>query len=183
MKSGNNVDAPRPQIVVTPINLRSHCSPVVGEENIGCFVSIASTIHLIDKETSLWTLARSFGTELKNAVEEQVYGIKDFNRQEYIEMLGSLDKGLFDQKFHLGAGVTNFGVFDIPVYNGPLELKDFYAGTARHWGDWLMVLHAATVGGKLFYCFCYEEPLLSKESAEGIVGEFNSLLHAATGMG
>ena len=82
-------------------------------------------------------------------------------------------------KFHLGAGVTNYGVLDLPVKYGPLHLKGFFSGASRHWGDWLTLLHTTTVGGKLYSCFCYEEPLLSGNSAALIVKQFTSILKDA----
>jgi len=178
-KNGKNDEVPRLQIATTPVNLRALCDPIVGEENIGCFVSAVTTAHSIGSETSLFDLARSFTTALRGAIQEQVYATSELDRQEYIEALGSFDKGLFSEKYHLGVGVTNYGLLDIPACSGPLQLKGFYSGAVRHWGDWLMLLHTASAGGKLSCCFCYAEPLLSKESADLIVKEFVSLLNSA----
>jgi len=179
VKGGKDSAGTRQHLATTPVDVRNQCNPKVGSENIGCFVSAVSTLHLIDMETSLLDLSHSFTTEIRKAVQEQVYATTEFRHKEYTEMLGSLDMGPFGQKYHLGAGVTNYGVLDIPVHSGPLHCKGFYSGAVRHWGDWLTLMHAASVGGKLYCCFCYEKPLLSKKSAEAILQEFVSLLNSA----
>jgi hypothetical protein len=167
----------RSQIAFTPVNMRIHCDPVVTPDNIGCFVSAVRTTHIMDKKTPLWPLARSFGKKLSRGLEEQAFTPSRFDKAEHLERMGSLDKGFLERKYHLGVGVTNYGVFDMPVDHGPFHIDEFYSGAARHWGDWLILAHAATLGKKLYVSFCYEEPLLSPERAKAIADKCLSMLN------
>lgn len=176
VKSNENGPLTRRQIATTPVDMRTRCNPMIGGENIGCFVSSVRTTHLTNKHTTFWGLARSFSRKVSRAIEEQAYRPRKFSRPKYIKMLGGLKGGPLEQKFPLGIGVTNYGLLDLPVSYDPFYVKKFYSGAARHWGDWLVLLHTATVGGKLFCCFCYEEPLLSKKTAKRIAQEFVSIL-------
>lgn len=160
------------QVSMTPVNMRNNCNPIIGPDHIGPYVSAINTFHFTDQNTALWELARSFKDSSIKAVEEQIYMPRDFDRQAYIQMLSGMGQGPLVGKYTLGAAVTNYGVIDLPVAYGPILIKHFYSGAARHAGDWLILLHMATIDDKLSYCFCYENPLLSIKNAEKIVHEF-----------
>jgi len=175
VKGGMNSNG-RIQVANTPVNMRNNCLPPIGLDNIGPYVSMISTFHYTDRDTSVWDLARSFKESSIKAIEEQSYGPRDINKLEYLQMLSGLNEGPFADKYVLGVGVTNYGVIDLPADYGLFQINKFYSGASRHGGDWLTLLHTATFDNKLTYCFCYEEPLLSSENAGKIIEEFFGIL-------
>jgi NRPS condensation-like uncharacterized protein len=169
----------RHQITVTPVDMRSRCSPVIASDVIGSYVSVVTTVHHVETNTPLWDLARSCGEQIKKGVGEQAYYPKAFDRETFLEILRGMGKGPLEGKFFLGIGITNYGLLDLPLEFGPFHVNKFHSGATRHAGDWLMLLHTASVGGKLCYDFCYEVPLLSEKTAGKIVETFFSILQSA----
>ncbi len=166
----------RMQVCATPVNMRNNCDPIIGPDHIGPYISMFNTLHFTAQNTSVWKLAGSFKESSIKAIEEQSYAPKDFDRQLYTQMLSNMGKGPFSGRYILGAAVTNYGVIDLERTHGPFKIKHLYSGATRHAGDWLMLLHTATLNNSLSYCFCYEEPLLRAKNAESIVREFFALL-------
>jgi hypothetical protein len=139
-------------------------------------VDFIPTNHSFSHDSSIWEIARSYTKELNKEMKKPGHSPRKFHKPMAVKMFASFEKGLLRQIFHYGIGVTNVGRLDFPSHFGPFHLNKFHFCTARQWGDWLTLLHTATIENRLYLCFSYSYPLLKQESAKAIVWEFNSIL-------
>lgn len=84
-------------------------------------------------------------------------------------------------KFAGGPALSNLGVLPFGQSYGRLRLEHLFFGTTQNDGFLYLPLHVLTLGGKLFFCFTFAEPLISQETAGKVVDTFFHLLEEACG--
>lgn len=170
-----------------PVDLRKRLDPPIGED-LGLFVSAIRATHHVRPETRAWPFAR----EVRQLIEEQL------TRQDPLVLpfavsraLGALTRPLpvnawgsrqvarlFGAVPVATTGVTNLGVADLPERVGALRLRStFLAAALFTMGQF--VTCAATVNGRLHFCFLYLEPTVSRGRAERLADGFLRHLDAA----
>ncbi len=165
------------QLTFTPVSTRKYCDPEINNDQMGCFVNFYQTKHIINKKQNLWKLARSYKHQLDKAIEDPGnMPPKQFSKNILVKSLASFNSGLTKNIFTYGIGVTNIGRIELPLQSNSLQVTKFYFGTNRNLGDWLTLLHVATVENRLFLSFCHAVPLLSETAATKIADEVVSIL-------
>lgn len=164
-------------VMSTP-DCRDLCRPAVGRDHIGCYVIFAPTMTKVDERTSLWQLARDYNWQLRRSMQDVLTPVthskviaKAYN--------GSSNYGLFKNRYVLSIPVTNIGRIDRPSKVGPFEIERFNFSVSHNWGDSIMVLYAGTLDDAMYCTFGYQDPILSSESAEGIVANTMEILESA----
>jgi hypothetical protein len=169
------------QLLITPVNVRERCDPVVEKERIGCFVDFIESILVFDKGTPVWELARSYRKQLMNGIEYGGHMPTYYSKPLAMNIFSSMGKGMLKNVFQYGIGVTNIGRVSFKAHSEPFSVAHFSFCTARQWGDWMILLHTATVENKLYLCFAYDEPLVSRETVDRIADQVVSQLSSMIG--
>jgi NRPS condensation-like uncharacterized protein len=164
------------QLLITPVNVRERCSPVVEKERIGCFVDFIETILVFDNDTPLWELARSYRKQLMDGIEYGGHMPTYYSKPLAMAIFSSMGKGMLKNVFQYGIGVTNIGRVRFKSHGEPFSVDYFSFCTARQWGDWMILLHTATVENKLYLCFAFAEPLISREAVDRVADQVVSQL-------
>jgi NRPS condensation-like uncharacterized protein len=159
------------QLLITPVNVRERCDPVVEKERIGCFVDFIESTLSFDSDTSLWELARSYRKQLMDGIEYGGHMPTYYSKPLAMSIFSSMGKGMLKNVFQYGIGVTNIGRVSFKAHSEPFSVAYFSFCTARQWGDWMILLHTATVENTLYLCFAYAEPLVSRETVDRIADQ------------
>lgn len=164
------------------INLRRRCEPAVGEEHLGCFVSVVTLSHRVHAAADFWDLARESDAGIRRAARRQAVMPNRFHKPLLARALGGVHDGANRQgRFSLGCGVSNLGKLGYPRDYGPFHLADSYFSTARHAGDFYLYLNVVSLGETMFCCLAYEEPLVSEAVATTHMDEIVAELERAGG--
>lgn len=169
-------DEPRavPLALGSAINLREQMRPAP-REDVGFFVSLATSTHRIAPESDFWELARDVRRELTRRVERRepwtaiaagTRGLAAFRRWIPLTEATAIRMAQIADLFGHGAtGLTNLGVLPIPQRYGPLTLE------ALHFSGAMSALcnlgsSAATFADRLHWNFIYQSPSLATDRAE-----------------
>ena len=150
------------QFVLTPVSVRPRCEPAIEDGRIGCFVDFIESTLCFDNGTSLWEISKSFRNQIQEGIEQGGHMPVKFSKAFAIKIFSSLEKGMFKNIFHHGIGVTNIGRVDLPEKPGPFHIRRLNFSTGRQWGDWLTLLHVASIENRIFLCFCYADRLSAR---------------------
>ncbi|MBU0992733.1 MAG: hypothetical protein KJ737_09600 [Proteobacteria bacterium] len=164
------------QLVLTPVSVRPRCEPAIEDGRIGCFVDFIESTLCFENHTSLWEVSRSFRNQIHSGIEQGGHMPVKFSKPFTIKLFSNLEKGIFKNIFHYGIGVTNIGRVDLPKKLGPFHIRILNLSTGRQLGDWLTLLHVASIENQIFLCFCYTEPLISEKTINNIADNMMSLL-------
>lgn len=168
-------------LLFTNIDVRDKCSPPIPQDQLGCFVDLAETQETIKPTDSNWDIARNYRKNLVKSIKKPGKLPYKFNQPLFHKMLRSFDQGFLQHRFQYGAGVTNIGKIDHFNKLQQLKINSFHFATSRRWGDWMVLLHVATINNKAYLSFSYSEPLLSNQSADKLVTAFSENLNAMLG--
>ena len=104
-----------------------------------------------------------------------------------MNIFSNMGKGMLKNVFQYGIGVTNIGQVNFKAHSEPFSVTYFSFCTGRQWGDWMILLHTATVENTLYFCFCFAEPLISREVvdliADQVVSQLSSMNSNAISQG
>lgn len=164
------------QIQATPVNVRERCNPPVDKARIGYFVDCLETAIAFDRNTSIWDMARSYRKQLMDGLENGGHMPTTFSKPITFKLFSSLGKGMFEQTFPYGVGVTNIGMVNLKAHQEPFSIEYFTLCTNRVWGDWMILLHVATIENAVYLCFGFAEPLVSTEKMELIADQVVNIL-------
>ncbi|MGA2782824.1 MAG: condensation domain-containing protein [Smithella sp.] len=175
------------QLLITPVNVRERCNPVVDKEHIGCFVDFIESTLAFDNDTPLWELARSYKKQLMDGIEYGGHMPTYYSKPLAMNIFSNMGKGMLKNVFQYGIGVTNIGRVNLKAHSEPFSVDYFSFCTGRQWGDWMILLHTATVENTLYFCFCFAEPLISREAvdliADQVVSQLSSMNSNAISQG
>lgn len=172
LELGSDKDIKR-HLIFTNIDVRNKCQPQIPKDQLGCFVDLAETQEIIKPELTIWEIAKNYRKNLLRALDKPGKLPQTFNQGVFHKMLRSFDQGFLQHKFHYGAGVTNIGKIDYFSNLKSISLNRFHFATSRVWGDWMILLHIATVNEQAFLSFSYADPLLSNASADKLIHNFS----------
>jgi hypothetical protein len=166
------------------VDLRAQLEPPVAEDEIGLFVSQATTYHRMQPDRPIFDLAREVRAQLA----------KRMARGEPLVTLPLL--GLFvpggddrdkivhrfaaraDQATPAAVGVTNIGRLDLEARYGPITIEGVHFAIGL--GPVVpAALTACALAGALQWNLLYVEPLLSAGRAEALAAQVASSLRAA----
>jgi hypothetical protein len=164
------------QLLITPVNVRERCNPVVDKEHIGCFVDFIESTLAFDNDTPLWELARSYKKQLMDGIEYGGHMPTYYSKPLAMNIFSNMGKGMLKNVFQYGIGVTNIGRVNLKAHSEPFSVDYFSFCTGRQWGDWMILLHTATIENTLYLCFAFAEPLISRETVDRIADQFVSRL-------
>lgn len=164
----------------TPINLRSFCSPPIPKEYFGCYISVVTTTHHVEKSSNFWRLAKEYDHQLKNDVlpSDAAFFPNVFSNtdvQQEINVLCEAGRTTYP----MGFTVTNLGALPFPKKYDKLEWNKLFFCTSRLAGDFVMLLNANTLHNRLMLCFTYTAPLMSHKTALKFKDDFLISLHRA----
>jgi hypothetical protein len=159
----------------------------VEKERIGCFVDFIESTLAFDHDTPLWELARSYRKQLMDGIEYGGHMPTYYSKPLAMNIFSSMGKGMLKNIFQYGIGVTNIGRVNLQAHSEPFSITCFSFCTGRQWGDWMILLHTATVENTLYFCFCFAEPLISREVvdliADQVVSQLSSMNSNAISQG
>ena len=171
-----NCNAKAIQLLITPVNVRERCNPVVEKERIGCFVDFIESTLAFDNDTPLWELARSYRKQLMDGIEYGGHMPAYYSKPLAMNIFSNMGKGMLKNVFQYGIGVTNIGRVNLKAHSEPFSVACFSFCTGRQWGDWMILLHTATLENTLYLCFAFAEPLISRKTVDRIADQFVSRL-------
>lgn len=163
-------------LLFTNIDVRDKCIPKIPDDQIGCYVDLAETQEIIKPSDSIWDIAKNYRSNLMRALNKPGKLPYTFNQPLFHKMLRSFDQGFLQHRFQYGAGVTNIGKVDHFNELNKIKIERFHFATSRAWGDWMVLLHVATLNDQAYLSFSYADPLLSNDSAEKLILSFTNIL-------
>jgi len=178
-------DAPEPRqaAMSAAVNLRPYCSPPVGNEHFGCFISMVQTAHGVDSGLSFWERARAYQQELQHEIfqlQKKGFAPPAFHKA-FISttMTANVERANKSGAFTGGPALSNMGALEFENNEGPLEIAELFFGAPQLSGLYSIFLVACTVQGRLFCFFSFPEPLTSRSTACRLAARFAARLASA----
>ncbi|MSP60837.1 MAG: hypothetical protein EXR72_10940 [Myxococcales bacterium] len=162
------------------VNLRDQLTPSVGEE-VGLYVSQATTFLRVDPQRALWDLAREAKARLDAALARGepyvTFPLLGLFVPSGSDPLPGLVRRI-DQAIPAGLGITNIGRLGLPERYGALSLDrlHFAIGLALVAP---LAMAVCTFRGRLSFNVVYVEPLLGRARAVAIAEGVRARLVAA----
>lgn len=167
----------------TPINLRPHLEPPVGEQ-LGFYVSMTLYRDIVHRDQPFWDLARSVRRQLEDTTA----------RKGHLAIIDLLPKIMgviggwrlaprallerFERAMPSTTGLTNLGRLTIATTYGPLTLEDcHFAACPSALGDFLST--ATSLHGRIFWNFVWPDPVLTEDHAQKLVAGIIARLESA----
>lgn len=154
----------------TPVNLRRHLKPEIGED-IGLYVGPIVTFHRLIADTQLFALAADLTGQIHAARTSGIPTLALATQSRLLPPYVSPTQAarhLYNRLFGT-VSVTNMGVLDIPLQYGDLRLVAVHIGGANNPYGSLISIGATTLDGQLFLNFNYNEQIVSDERIQRIV--------------
>lgn len=158
------------ETISTPVSMRSYFyENVPKEDHIGCYVANSILKLPINKEMTIWEMAKKYKKALTQSMP--IIFPADFNPSKW--KLKIMEHEILNDQSHFsqGVSVSNLGKINfIPAQNKEVNLKllSLHFCTSRRSGDKTIQLYAMTAGGSLNLCFAHAEPLLQKTQSKYI---------------
>lgn len=174
----------------SPVNLRHRMSPPVGQD-VGLFVSMASSLHRVGAQTPVWDIARELRQTLLDVVDRDAplyllrgLGFLSGRRRIFPLNAKGVDR---NARFYLKylsseatTGLTNIGRLDLKSRVGPLRLEAVhFAVSPSILGN--MVVTAATLDDALCVNLMHNEPFLPHARAQAIAERFDGHVRSVLG--
>ncbi len=152
-------------------DLRRHLEPEIKDDQMAVLASSIMGFHTIEKNTSLWELAR----EVKQKLE---ISKKSGDLFKMILIARHLIDFCFIYPRQVAAtvSVSNVGKVNIPKHYGEFELEEisFLGSHALYAG--VFVIHASTFQGKMLLNFVFSQPSISQNTMENLVNNVMSYI-------
>ncbi len=167
----------------TAISLRNRCTPTVGNEHLGTFAMTVATTFEKLQHKYFWDFAAEVGQILSSeiqAMENNGFLPESFLKQDVFQ--ATRDAYALTSSRHLfsdGPWISNLGLLAFDECYGQLKLTGMFFGTRQVAGDAGAVLSIITLHGHMFSCLTTASPMMSSETARGILEDFEALLIAA----
>ena len=165
----------RPFFVGSPVNLRSHLTPPVGED-VGFFVTMGVSINRCKADSEFWPLAREIRQSLWNCVERGdpfvfSYQQKDLSRISALTGIGPLGvktyAALSSRLSAGGLGFSNIGRVPIEEVMDPFKIESLgFAASGSTFSPF--VTFGATIESLTTWNFVGMEPLMGREHTQRI---------------
>ncbi|MHC0064386.1 phthiocerol/phthiodiolone dimycocerosyl transferase family protein [Nostoc sp. UIC 10890] len=152
-------------------DLRRLIEPVISDNHMAVLASSIMEFHNIEKNTSLWELAR----EVKQKLEVSK---KSGDLFKMILIAKNLIDFCFVYPRQVAAtvSVSNVGRVNIPKHYGEFELEEIsFAGSHALYAG-VFIIHASTFQGKMLLNFVFSEPSISQNTMETLVNNFMSYI-------
>jgi hypothetical protein len=152
------------------INLRAACTPQLGRDMIGCFISNVDSHYTLEAEPNFWNLARECKQQLRQAIDLQIpqAKISDATRLQQVNAQFLLQMSKHQQGRNSAAHVSNLGVFELSPDEKLLRLKELYFVTGLQLVGTCWWLGTVTFHQQVFCTFAYVTPLISATTAEAL---------------
>lgn len=158
------LEEPAPIACFHAVSLRTRLAPPV-HEDVGLFVSQATTYQVVGRAMDLWQVARGVRRELGAAIEEALFTLPMLGL--FLPRWGDVQARLerrMDGASPASIGVTNLGRIQVPEQYGPLRLERLQAAPGLGLAAQLLV-YSSTFGGRLTCNLMYSEPRVSAPRA------------------
>jgi hypothetical protein len=164
--------APRRLSLETGISLRRYCDPEIGPEHVGCNIMMLQTGHGLKPGGGFWDFAAACQRELRRATalkQRQGFLPRAFH-PAFVQatIRAHLSQAAADRCFSGGICLSTPGVLAIAESYGNFRVRDIYSITCETAGLWLLFLGTCVLHGRLYCCFSFAEPLVSRQTVEGI---------------
>lgn len=160
--------APSQLKCLSPINVRSHLIPAVGEV-VGLYITYGLTHHELLLDSSIWETARSLKSQLSKAMRpDRLFEIVP-HRQAAIDTLPSsqaIVQGM-QQQHGYDLLVTNLGRLNFGQQFGSLEIESLYGPAVMAGVEQERVVGVATLGDRLSLTVC--SPSISTSDSEASI--------------
>jgi hypothetical protein len=159
--------------VITNVALRDKADPPVGIERVGNFVSFVQTYHDVSAATPLWDLAR----ECRDAVSAHVAAGEPEGRLSEGQLLWWQRGYLRHVAPRIQHGVSNAlaisnsGRLPLAGQRGAFSVEGVYAASSQHVLGSSIALFVWSVPDALRISAACVEPIVTKETAAGVVDE------------
>ncbi|CAN1209536.1 condensation domain-containing protein [Tumidithrix helvetica PCC 7403] len=135
---------------LSPINVRSHLMPTVGEA-VGLYITYGLTNHELPFDSTLWEIARSFKSQLSEAMMlHRLFEVIP-PRQAAIATLPSAQvmvQGM-QQQYGYDLLVTNLGRLNLEQQFGSLQIESLYGPAVMAGMEQERIVGVATLGDRL----------------------------------
>lgn len=176
--------------LLTLVDLRAHCEPVVPRDYIGCYVTAILTKHKLTgiASNNFWQCARDYQKELYETIPKIAYTPYEFSPQQAEQFSIANPLGLLNGQqpptakdtYAVDFCLTNLGLIDIEQSYGSFQLKQFYFCTSRQAGSIGCIANVVSFPQKMHFCFGYATPLLDKIKIQKITAVFFKILGLET---
>lgn len=162
----------------TAANLRRYAKPEVGNEHIGCFISVVKTIHRnVSIDRDFYTLAKDYQQQFDLNFKYTGFPPAKFDIEIISQFFRRPEKN-GRKHFENGFGISNWGSVNLPETYGPLKLLGIHRGSGRQIGDFPFFFHIASINNKIFGAFSFVEPLMSETWMKNYINHFRNIMHS-----
>jgi hypothetical protein len=167
----------------SPVSVREELESQIARDEVGFYVSAATTYHRVGAEQPLWELAREVRQQLRQMKQRDEFCAM-VKLREYLAPRRSLADPLrITGSAALSAvGVTNLKRLDISTRFGPLELERLHFALASQSFGTTPMLAVSTLEGRIQLNLTYTESLVSEKLARTLLEQVVAELHARTGV-
>lgn len=166
----------------TPMQLRGHCTPPIGKEYLGCFISVlVISCSNLQSHSSFWKLATEYEKQIRTLIPTAGFSPSTFSLSTIATKLNETINLCEARKaFFMRSGITNLGVLSSNVDYNPLTLRSFFFGSVHMVGRYPLFVYASSIDKTMFLSLEYISPLLDSHSANTIWESFFAILEEIT---
>jgi NRPS condensation-like uncharacterized protein len=157
--------APAQLNCLSPINVRSHLTPAVGEQ-VGLYISYGVTTHELRFDSLLWETARSVKSQLFEAMLPGRFFEDIHQRQPVMATCPdaiTVAQGM-QQQYSYDLLVTNLGRLTLGQQFGSLRIEALYGPAVMAGVEQEHIVGVATLGDRLSLTVCYPSTTSATEA-------------------
>ncbi|MGJ5630795.1 phthiocerol/phthiodiolone dimycocerosyl transferase family protein [Nostoc sp. CALU 1950] len=152
-------------------DLRRLIEPVISDNHMAVLASSIMEFHTIEKNTSLWELAREVKQKLEVSKKSGDLFKMILIAKDLIDFCF-----IYPRQVAATVSVSNVGRVNIPKHYGEFELEEIsFAGSHALYAG-VFIIHASTFQGKMLLNFVFSEPSISQNTMETLVNNVMSYI-------